>query len=189
MRRTRGPAAGARGVVTRLAVVVVVVMASLAAGVSGAGATPPPDAFNATAGVTFSGAVGGFFTSNCGNFGCGTLNPFVTIDWGDGATSRVQAAPTCPTCSSSDWVISGTHTYRFPGTYAASFTSVLDGDVPVPISATVGDDPGSIRPSPQTIAPVVGAQFTDVVVAIIFCPVEPHSSAVRQPMVLECMCT
>ena len=96
MRFVCGPAAGARGVVRRLAVVVAVVMASLATGVSGAGATPPPDAFNATAGVTFSGAVGGFFTSNCGNFGCGTLNPFVTIDWGDGATSRVQAVPTCP---------------------------------------------------------------------------------------------
>jgi hypothetical protein len=153
--------------VKRFAVATVVVVGALALGVSGAGATPPPDAFNATAGVVFSGTVGGFTTSNCGPGGCVGLNPFVTIDWGDGATSRVQADETCldAGCSSADWSISGAHRYRLPGTYAASFTSVLDGGVPVAISATVSDDPNSIVPSSQTIRPVVGAPFSNVVVA------------------------
>jgi hypothetical protein len=154
--------------VRRFAALVAVVVGSLAAGVSGAGATPPPDAFTATAGVVFAGVVGGFNTSNCGPGGCVGLNPFVTIDWGDGTpTSRVQAAETCldQGCTSADWSISGTHRYRLPGTYAASFTSVLDGDSAVPIVATVGDDANSIRPSAQTITPVVGAPFANVVVA------------------------
>ena len=152
-------------VMKRLAGIVAVVVGSLAGGVSTAGATPPPNAFNATAGVVFSGEVGGF-NIRCAQ-GCNGLNPFVTIDWGDGATSRVQAVESCLDmgCTSADWAISGTHTYRFPGTYAASFTSVLDGGVPVPISATVSDDPDSIRPSPQTITPVVGAPFANLVAA------------------------
>ncbi len=163
MRRRCGSAANSRG--GRLAAIVAVVVGSLAIGVSGAAATAPPNMFNATAGVEFSGNVGGF-TIHCES-GCRGLNPFVTIDWGDDVTSRVQAVESCLDmgCTSADWSVSGTHTYRFPGTYAASFTSVLDGDVPVPISATVTDDPNSIRPSPQTIAPVVGAPFANRVVA------------------------
>ena len=150
----------------RLAGVVAVIAALTAGGVSTAEATPPPDAFNATAGVVFSGVVGGFTTSNCGNFGCKILNPNVTINWGDGATSPVQAVPVCPDCDSTDWTISGAHRYRFSGTYAASFTSVLTGGgLPVRIIATVGDDPNSIAPAPQTITPIVGAAFSDLVVA------------------------
>jgi hypothetical protein len=163
-------------VLTRLAGALAVIVGSLAVAVSTAGATPPPNAFNATAGVTFSGPVGGF-TTNCAR-GCIGLNPSVTIAWGDGVTSSVRADETCLDmgCTSADWSISGTHTYRFPGTYAASFTSVLDGAVPVPISATVSDDPNSIRPSPQTIAPVVGAPFANLVVAT-FTDTNPLASA------------
>src|SRR5437763_6301076 len=137
------------GRVIRLAAGVAVVTCSLAAGVSAAGAAPPADAFNATAGVLFSGSVGGFTTSNCGVDGCGILNPLVTIAWGDRSSSVVHAVPACPSCDSSDWTISGEHTYRLPGTYDATFTSVLDGDVPIPISATVSDDLNSIHPSSQ----------------------------------------
>ena len=151
----------------RLAGVVAVVVLSLAVGVSEAGATPPPNMFTATAGTPFSDSVGGFHTDNCGNFGCGILNPFVTIDWGDGTTpSTVRATPDTPMAPSSDWTIKGDgHVYRLPGSYPATFTSVLDGDVPVPITATVTDDPNSIVTSPKTIAPVVGAPFANVVVA------------------------
>jgi hypothetical protein len=154
------------GMIARLVGVVAVIVGSLAVGVSTAAATPPPNAFNATAGVEFSGTVGGF-NIHCAQ-GCNGLNPFVTIDWGDGSpTSRVMAVESCldQGCTSADWSISGTHLYRFPGAYDASFTSVLDGGVPVPISATVSDDPNSIGPSPQTITPVVGAPFANVVVA------------------------
>jgi hypothetical protein len=162
---------------TRLAGVFAVIVGSLAGGVSTAGATPPPNAFNATAGVVFSGEVGGF-NIHCAQ-GCNGLNPNVTIDWGDRSDpSTVVAKETCIGigCPSADWAISGTHTYRFPGTYAASFTSVLDGAVPVPISATVSDDPNSIRPSPQTITPVVGAPFSNLVAAT-FTDKNPLASA------------
>lgn len=153
-------------VITRLAGVVAVIAGSLAAGVSGAEAFPPA-AFNATAGVTFSGPVGGFHL-HCDN-GCTGLNQNATIDWGDGTNaSNVVADETCldgMACTSADFSISGTHRYRLPGAYAASFKSVLDGAVDVPVSATVSDDPNSIRPSSQTITPVVGAAFANVVVA------------------------
>ena len=157
---------GCLAVITRLVVVVAVGVGSLAAGVSTAGAFPP-NAFNATAGVVFSGTVGGFHL-HCDN-GCTGLNQNATIDWGDGSLpSPAVADETCldgMACTSADFSISGTHRYRLPGTYAASFKSVLDGAVPVPVSATVSDDASSIRPSPQTITPVVGASFANVVVA------------------------
>src|SRR6185437_14540203 len=81
-------------------------------------ASLPPNGFTATAGVPFTGVIGGFHTTCPGN-SCQGLNPFVTIDWGDGTpTSRVAAVPDCPVnCASSNWSVSGTHTYRLPGAY------------------------------------------------------------------------
>jgi hypothetical protein len=164
-------------VITRLAGVVAVILGSLAGGVSTAGATIPPNALNAIAGVTFSDTVGGFHL-NCDQ-GCTGLNPNVTIDWGDGSPhSSVVADETCigDGCFSSDWSISGTHRYRLPGRYPATFTSVLDGAQPVSISATVSDDPNSIRPSPQTITPIVGAPFVNAVVST-FTDTNPSAAA------------
>lgn len=141
----------------------------LLAGVLGLGiaagpahASLPPNGFTATAGVPFTGVIGGFNTTCPGN-SCQGLNPFVTIDWGDGTpTSRVAAVPDCPVgCASSNWSVSGTHTYRLPGAYPASFFGVLSLTVSTP--ATVGDDPNSIVPSPVTVSPVVGAPFSGVV--------------------------
>ncbi len=125
-------------------------------------ASLPPNGFTATAGVQFSGVIGGFSTTCPGN-SCQGLNPFVTIDWGDGTpTSRVAAVPDCPVnCASSNWSVSGTHTYRLPGAYPASFFGVLSLTVSTP--ATVADDPNSIVPSPVTVSPVVGAPFSGVV--------------------------
>ena len=54
------------GRATWLAGILAAVVLSLAADVSAAGATPPPNVFNATAGALFSGVVGGFHTDNCG---------------------------------------------------------------------------------------------------------------------------
>ena len=159
------------GRATWFAGILAVVVLSLAADVSAAGATPPPNAFTATAGVSFSGVVGGFHTDNCGPSGCQIFNPFVTIDWGDGSLpSGGRATPACPACDSSDWSVNqdgqASHTYRFPGTYPASFTSRLtNGALPVSVTATVTDDPRSITPVAKAIAPVVGAPFSNVVVA------------------------
>ena len=127
---------------TRLAGVLAVIAGLLAGSVSTAGATIPPNAFSATAGVVFSGTVGGFHL-HC-DTGCNGLNQNATIDWGDGTKppSSVMADETCipnTNCTEADFSISGTHRYRLPGTYAASFKSVLDGAVDVPVSATVSD--------------------------------------------------
>jgi hypothetical protein len=118
----------------------------LAINVSTARATPPPNMFTATAGVAFvDKVVGGYTTTNCGPDGCQIFNRTVTIDWGDGSQSTVQATTDCPTCDSADWTISGSHKYHLAGTYPAFFSGVVaSGGQHVPIAATVTDDPNSI---------------------------------------------
>ena len=120
-------------------------------------------AFTATAGVPFDGVVA-VVNSSCLGTNCSGLNPFVTIDWGDGSpTTRVAATPDCPTgCASANWVVAvphDPHTYARPGAYAVSFTGVIFIGTHN-IDAIVGDDPNSITESVAPLTPVVGAPFS-----------------------------
>jgi hypothetical protein len=88
---------------TRSALVRLLVAVAAALALWPAAARADITAFSATAGVPFDGVVAVVNTS-CLGTNCSGLNPFATVDWGDGTpTTRFAAIPDCPTgCASSN---------------------------------------------------------------------------------------
>lgn len=146
----------------------------------GSAAALPPDAFSATAGVPFSGIVGGFDVDGDRNPRNICIYPAVgsvTIAWGDGSSSAGTANEGAPvdggggslTCAIETFSASGGHTYHEAGTYSVTVSWKENGlSDHISSTATVADQPlipgtVSFASTPDQTVPYSGrvATFTD----------------------------